>query len=344
MSDLQQIALDEAFFQGAVSVERGDGWLKPWRIPCSERRLFPPDDGVPWQAQKGSGVRLRFRTSSPRVGLAFQPVGPEDEEEGEADRRIFDLTIDGEIVGSKSVEHAAEQVLFDGLPDGDNVVELWLPVHSPARLRHLLVGAGASVSLVPDQRPKWVTYGSSITNCRAAHSPARTWPASVARKHALNLTSLGFGGQCHIDPMIARVIRDLDADFISLKLGINVMGAASLSPRTFRPAIVGMVRTIRERHPEVPIALISPIVSPPRETEKNAAGLSLMMMRAEVEDAFNRLVDCGDENLHYFSGLDLFGQDLADRYLPDATHPDADGYEILAENFSRVVMSGIKLG
>ena len=343
MPDLQRITVDESFFEGAVSFERGEGWIRAWRIPFAERRLFPPEDGIQWQAQKGSGVRLRFRTNSTRVSLGFLPVLPSDQEEGDADLRRFDLTIDGELIDSKAVDHGDEDVLFEDLPAGDKTVELWLSVHSPTRITHLLVDGGAGAEVVPDGRPKWITYGSSITNCRGAHSPARTWPAIISRMHNLNLTSLGFGGQCHVDSMIARLIRDLPADFVSLKLGINVMGAASLSPRSFRPAIIGMVRIIREKHPDVPIALISPLGSPPREAALNPVGFSLRMMRNEVEDACNRLVDCGDRNLYYFNGLDLFTEDDARGYTDDLVHPNGDGYELVAANFSKVVMSKIEL-
>jgi lysophospholipase L1-like esterase len=341
--ELQRIEVAPSFFEGAVSAERGDGWLRAWRIPFDQRRLFPPDDGVPWQAQKGSGVRLRFQTDSPRVGLEFEAVRPSDEEEGAVDPRRFDLTIDGERVGSAVAKAEDTRVVFDDVPGDRRAIELWLPVHSPTRVRAVLVEPGRDVAVVPDERPRWTTYGSSISNCRGAHSPARTWPALVARRHGLNLTSLGFGGQCHLDPMIARVIRDVPAEFISLKLGVNVMGAASLSPRTFRPAIIGMVQIIRERHPDVPLALISPLASPPRETTPNEVGFTLQMMREEVADACRRLVEHGDRNLYSFSGLDLFSEDDARAYTDDELHPNGDGYELVGENFSKVVMSRIPL-
>ena len=55
----------------------------------------------------------------------------------------------------------------------------------------------------------------------------------VARDQNFNLTCLGYGGQCHLDSMVARMIRDLPANFISMCLGINIQGASSLGPRAF---------------------------------------------------------------------------------------------------------------
>lgn len=343
MAELESVAVEKLFFEGAVSLEEGPGWIRAWRIPFEERGLFPPEDGVPWQAQKGSGVRLRFRTDSSHIGLDFLPVLPEDGGQDEVDPRRYDLTIDGELVGSKAVKHGDEQVVFENVPGDDRIVELWLNVHAPTRIRGLLLEPGAAAEAAPDDRPRWTTYGSSITNCRGAHSPARTWPAIVARRHGLNLTCLGLGGQCHLDPMAARLIRDLPADFISLKVGINVMGASSLSPRTFRPAIIGMVRLIREKHTDTPMVIISPLGSSPWESTLNEVGFTLQGMRAEVEDGYRRLVNAGDSRLVYVSGLDLFSEEDARNYSEDLVHPNGAGYELVGENFSRVVMSRIEL-
>lgn len=337
MPSLRRVQLEDAMFEGAVSLERGVGWVRPWRLPFADLRLFPPDDTIGFAAKKPSGVRLRFETDSDRVGVVFDPPGKQN------DPASIDLTADGRIVATQPVAPSDEKVILQRAAPEPQVVELWLPQACPIALRHLLIDAGTSIRVPPDNRPKWITYGSSISSCAAAHSPARTWPATVARAHNLNLTCLGFGGNCHAEPMVARVIRDLPADFISLKIGINIKGSSSLSPRTFRPAIIGTVKIIREKHPQTPIALISPIAAPPHEHEKNSVGFTLAAMRAEVEDAARRLIESGDHNLQYFSGLDLLDLDAANEYLSDGVHPTADGYELLGRNFSKVVMSRIRL-
>ena len=95
------------------------------------------------------------------------------------------------------------------------MIELWLPQFGSFQLRNLEIDDGATLQPFADARPQWVTYGSSITQCRTAASPTQTWPAIVARQHGLNLTCLGYGGQCHLDAMVARMIRDLPADYIA---------------------------------------------------------------------------------------------------------------------------------
>ena len=57
----------------------------------------------------------------------------------------------------------------------------------------------------------------------------------------MHLTSLGFGGQCHLDLFVAQTIRDLPADYISLKVGINIVNQNSLGRRAFASALHGFL-------------------------------------------------------------------------------------------------------
>jgi len=316
-------------WQGAVSVERTDEWAMPWRVPHEQRGLFPAP--LLERASMSSGVRLAFRSDTTRVAGRIEP---------QAGMSAIDLCCDGELVGSAPLAEK-DGFEFDPLPQGDKLLELWLPMFGQFRLRRLELSDGASVEPVDDDRPKWITYGSSITHCSGATSPIYTWPAIAARERGLNLTSFGFGGQCHLDPMMARLIRDLPADFISLKVGINIKGGGTLNPRSFGAAIIGSVRTIRDGHPDVPLALLSPIFAPPHEESPNAVGFTIAMMRDEVEAAAEALRAHGDENVHYISGLEILGTDGTALLNPDGVHPTADGYKAMGRNFLENVIARV---
>ncbi|MCK5804609.1 MAG: GDSL family lipase [Lentisphaeria bacterium] len=328
------IRIDESMLEGAVSCERGDGWIRPWRLNFAELPLYAPDEGLPLRAVMSAGVRLHIRTDSSSLGLRFLAT--------EA-TRSFDLTIDNELLETQHVPAGTEELLFEDLPEGENTLELWLPMGQESHLVSLDIDDGATFEVPVDTRLRWITYGSSISHCGSAHSPARTWPATAARARNLNLTCLGYGGQCHLDPMVGRMIRDLPADLITLKLGINVQGSGSLNARTFPAAVIGLVKTIRERHPSIPIGLISPIISPPREETDNAVGLSLAKMRVIIADCVKRLQDCGDAKIAYFDGLELFGESLVEDYLPDLLHPNGDGYEIMGQNAAEQILDRLLL-
>ena len=307
-------------WQGAVSLQKTEDWVMPWRTPHPMHVLFP--EPLLERSAMPAGVRISFRSNTTQVSGNIVPQN----ESG-----ILDLCCDGEVVASLDLTQK-DNFAVEGLSGEEKLIELWLPQFGQFQLRNLTIDDGATLRPFADARPRWVTYGSSITQCRTAASATQTWPAIVARQHGLNLTCLGYGGQCHLDAMVARMIRDMPADYISMCLGINIQGASSLGPRTFRPAIIGAVQIVREKHSDIPLVLMSPIYSPPREETPNAVGFHLKGMREEVQAAAEALQSHGDRNIHYVDGLRVFGADY-EHLLPDALHPDAEGYRVMGKNF-----------
>lgn len=309
-------------WQGTISEQADRGTIKPWRLPCDQLDFFHVN--LQSQAGKTAGVRLTVATDSPFIALKIKL-----NELGEDDFKV-DLVIDNEIIATE-IMAASGNIRFNQLNEQYKVLELWLPPNFGFTLQAVEIANGATVAAVQDLRPKWVTYGSSITHCSGAGSPAMTWPAIVARKMDFNLTCLGYGGQCKIDPMMARLVRDLPADIISLKLGINTH-SGDFSERTFSAAIIGTIATIRENHPLTPLIVCSPIWSPARETAAPGTGVPLTQMRDIIEAAVKTFKQHGDKHIYYIDGLKLFGPENH-ALLPDDLHPDAKGMEILAENF-----------
>ena len=239
---MQTIEINNASFWGAVSIETNENGLQPWRLPHEQLRLFAAK--VVEKAGEAAGVRLAFLTDSTSVRELHVTSTDQD--------RQFDIVIEDEYIGTKSLLAGDGICLFSILPGSLKRVEIYFPQYAVVTMKSLKIDIGATAVPAPSKQPRWVTYGSSITQCTTAESPAQTWPAIVARRNSWDLTCLGFAGQCHLEPMVARVIRDLPADVISLCLGINVMGGHSLNIRTFRSAIIGMVAIIREKHPLTP--------------------------------------------------------------------------------------------
>lgn len=226
----------------------------------------------------------------------------------------------------------AAQVVFANLSGNDKQIELWLPQFASVRMTDLRIDDGAGIRPWPDVRQRIVFHGSSITHCAEAAGPSDAWPAVAARIAGVRHLNLGWAGSCLLSGLAARIIRDQSANAIVLKLGINVSDNGMLKERTFTDSVHAMLAIVREKHPRVPIALVSPIISPPRETESSAGGLGLTQMRAILEAVARTWTDRGDNNLHYLSGLALFNEaDIDD--LPDLLHPNAAGYIRMGERF-----------
>jgi len=332
--NMKHIRISESYIKGSLSLEERSGALRPWRLPHTRKTLFPsPEENLLANAVKPAGVRLHIETDTRRLVLLAEAA---------PHKRTFVLCLGAEIYDSASLPAQQSKVEFCELPPGKKTVTVWLPGDAEVWLTGLELDDDATLEPGPSEGKKWITYGSSITHCARSHSPAETWPSFVARQAELDLTCLGFGGECHLDPMIAREIGNLQADIISLKVGINVYGKNSLNARTFKPAIIGFIETIREKHPTTPLALISPIIAPTRERTPNNVDFTLEAMRQEVADAAKRIQHTNhDHTLYYFDGRLLFGNELASAYLPDNLHPDAEGNLLMGKNFLENVLGGM---
>jgi lysophospholipase L1-like esterase len=360
--------------RGALELDRtSDGWL-PRRLPAWTKPQLP-DIFMNTMVTMTAGVRIVFATDSPVVEFVSHPrtihtlpsaVRPP----------IYQLVVDGEIrpdavatggsyvhidrtKGPEGIDFevgAAVTVRWDDLGDHRKTIEIWLPTNSSVELLALRVAAGASAAPVPVTRRRWTHYGSSISHCMDVDRPFDAWPPMVSRLADVELTDVALAGQCHLDPFMGRVIRDLPADVISVKLGINLVNMASMTQRTFGPAVHGLLDHIRDGHPTTPLLVVSPIVCPVAEdhpgptvpTDRGTFGVVATPPEARVEPLTLRRIrqmlsaiveqrrSAGDEQLHHLDGLELFGAD-DHQLLYDGLHPSPEGYALVGQRFAQKV-------
>lgn len=352
---------------GSLDYDRRDEGLGVRRLPAWTRPQVPP--GLDVMLRMASGVRLIFTTNSEVIGLdaSTTVIGASRET---ARPVVFDLRIGDEIVhrevqatnvilpdpnspGQFSVARGeVKTVWFNELGNHTKNVEIWLPHNAYVTLQQIHLEADLRAPPA-DQRLRWTHYGSSISHCMEAESPTQTWPAVAALDSELCLTSLGFGGQCHLDQFVARTIANIEADLITIKVGINIVNMDSMRERVFVPAVHGFLDTIREKQPKTPVCLISPIFCPsaedrPGPTIPNASGkfetiegfqnlrqgsMSLKRIRGLLEDLVETRRASSDEPIEYFDGLRLFSEREA-HLLPDDLHPNNAGYRLMGQRFS----------
>lgn len=313
---------------GAVSIERTDRGLIPWRVDWRLRDFYV--DPLPGLVLAGAGVRVQFRTTARTVRLRFSQVNVVGADlEGR-----WDLLIDGTLVAHQVVP-LGEGLTLDvpGLSGVEAEVELDLPTGVHVRLEAL--EADGEV-WAPPTRPRWVTHGSSITHCLGSDGPSNTWPALAARAKGWDHVNMGFSGQCKIDQVVARVIARTPADRISLCLGINT-ASGLYGLRSWIPAVDGFLMAVRDGHPETPLLVISPILSPPREEfDAEPCTIGLKTMRRLLEDRVARFRAAGDRNIFYLDGQRIIGPG-DEATMPDELHPDADGMKLMARRFVEAV-------
>ena len=364
--------LDLTLLRGALDVTRTAQGLVPHRLPAWAREQFPDEYLARVEAQP-SGVRLAFRTRATIVELDVLPtktayVGLPAPADG-----LYDLLIDGRPAGQASapggnvytIDMAAQSAVthpgppstlrFDGLPEQEKSVEIWLPQTEFTEL--LALRTDAPVGPAKDRPRVWLHHGSSISHGSTAAGPTSTWPATASLLGDVELINLGFSGNALLDPFVARVMRDTPADLISLKIGINLVNTDLMRLRAFAPAVHGFLDTIRDGHPKTPLLVVSALLCPIQEdtpgplsmrfdgpdvrffttaepVERASGRLTLSIIRDEL----SRLVASRavhDRNLHYLDGRSLYGAaDSLELPLPDGLHPDAAAHRLVGERFA----------
>ncbi len=373
MKPLTSVPIAAELVRGAVELVVTERGVQPYRLPEAARARA--DAQVLNAASCPAAIRLVMRTAATvievdayRTTTSFKGMPPRP------DGR-YDLIVDGALLdsqassggravvldldtgGAETREGPVGTVRFAGLGGHDKNVEIWLPHHEPTELVALRADAGVAPS-PPDGRRTWLHHGSSISQGSNAASPSTTWAALAAAAGGVDLVNLGFSGGMMLDPFVARAMRDLPADLISVKIGINIVGGDVMRRRAFAPAVHGFLDTIRDRHSTTPLLVVGPILCPIHETTPGpglpdftdgtvrfkAAGnpaevvdgplgkLALQVVRDELA----RIVAdrSGDPNLHLLDGLSLYGEaDATTLPLPDRLHPDPATHRLMAERF-----------
>ena len=310
---------------GAISREISKTQVIPWRINHEDQNLYHED--LVNKAKDPAGIRISFSTNSNFIKVLFNYI---------SERSPIDLYINNEFHLSLNSENKNE-LIFKKLGLEEKKIEIWLPQYGHFTFKGLKIDSSSKLSEIPyNHKKKWITYGSSITQCKAADSPSVTWPAIVARTRKYDLTCLGYGGMCHLEPLIASMIREQEADIISLCLGINIYSSVSLNSITFGPGTNGFIKIIREKHPLTPLIVMSPIYSSSWENKPNSVGFTIKTMRSEIEKSIISLKNNGDKNLYYINGLNILNSELS-HLLPDDLHPNSTGYKIMAKNILKLL-------
>ncbi|MEV0407570.1 SGNH/GDSL hydrolase family protein [Actinoallomurus sp. NPDC050550] len=362
--------------RGALEVERTEHGVLPHRLPARARAQGADGQLAMAEAQP-SGVRVVFRTRATvveldalRTKMAYEGAPPRPD-------GVYDLLVDGRLAGRAGVTggnvmmvdmvtRSAETrpgpvgtVRFTDLPDRLKDVEIWLPYNEITQL--VALRTDAPVETLPQgSRRVWLHHGSSISHGSDAESPTTTWPALAASLGDAELINLGFGGSALLDPFTARAMRDVSADLISVKLGINLVNTDLMRLRAFTPAVHGFLDTIREGHPNTPLLVVSPVLCPIHEdtpgptlpdfsslsegrlqlraggdpAEVAAGKLTLGVIREELSRIVKQRA-ADDPHLHYLDGRELYGEaDSAELPLPDQLHPDAATHHRMGERFA----------
>jgi lysophospholipase L1-like esterase len=288
-----------------------------------------------WElAQSPSGGRIRFRTNSTTLAIRLEyPEPPGMSNMHSFGQTGVDLYADGvyrdtAIAGRDSKPaFAQEHTFYKDQSRVDREITLYLPLYMPVKVLGIGIDTDARVQPVTRfalARPI-VFYGTSITQGGCASRSGMSYQAILGRMLNVDYVNLGFSGNGRGEPELAAAVAAIDASAYVLDFAQNNPTVDSL-----RQVYAPFIETIRGKHPDTPVLVITPIYA---SHESWAPDARLDGMRELIRSTAARRVAAGDRNLQVVEGTDLIGPSRG-AGLVDGTHPNDLGFEWMAEGLA----------
>jgi lysophospholipase L1-like esterase len=219
-----------------------------------------------WElAQHTAGISVRFVTDSPRVAVRWPLLSESLAMDHMPATGVSGLDLylrDGErwrwaAVGRARKAPTNESDLISEAPPETREYLLYLPLYNGLESLEIGVTPGSEIAAAapwPEERRRPLCfYGTSITQGGCASRPGMAYPAILGRRLARPTVNLGFSGNGRMDPELADLLGEIDAEVYVLDCGGN-MTTEWITERT-----VPFIRALREARPDTPIVLIETV-------------------------------------------------------------------------------------
>lgn len=304
------------------------------RLPLRADELVRPE--VKGLGRKLAGGRIRFRSSttelSVRVAHSADPCMWNMHRVGNS---ALDLYVGSTGWGATqwtAPEPAYEFAYFTGQRPVEREFSLYLPLYND--LTRLEIGLSDGAAVLPPSPfalpGPVVYYGSSITMGGCASRPGNAYPAILSRRLNLDMVNLGMSGNGLGEPEVARLIAEIDAACFVLDFHINVKTADEL-----REVYLPFYETIRQRHPETPILMLSQIFTTRERFEPDWLQKRIDQT-AVIREAYTEALRRGDQHVHFVDGTWLIGPEDDGAYV-DGVHPNDRGFFMMADRLEPVL-------
>ncbi|OUS69139.1 hypothetical protein B1748_31990 [Paenibacillus sp. MY03] len=316
------------------------------RLPLASGAVLPP--AVDTLAYCTAGGQIRFRTNSSRLVIRVRLAGPSNMYHmaptgqcgvdcylGEPGEQSF-IT----AAKFKPTESEYESKLYRWDTKKEVAVTLNLPLYQGVEEVWIGVDQDADISDAPayaSNKPV-IIYGTSITQGGCASRPGMAYTNILSRMIPMEFVNLGFSGNGKGEPELAHIISEIDDPALIILDYEGNTGEAGNIARTL-PAFI---QILRERHPEVPILVVSRISTAEDQFYMKRRELNDRRRLIQIENVERRRKE-GDHNIHFVDGLKLLGNDSAEECTVDGTHPTDLGFLRIAQSLAPVIKSLLRL-
>ena len=209
------------------------------------------------------------------------------------------------------------------LPLYQGVEEIWVGLDEDAAVM-------APPQYVSDQ--KVIVYGTSITQGGCASRPGMAYTNILSRRIPLEFINLGFSGSGKGEPEVAQLIARID----NPALLVLDYEANCVSTELFRETLPAFIRIYREAHPNTPILVVSRI-----RYGREMMTPHLLEARLErkqfQQETVRKQRELGDQNIYFFDGEALLGEEDFYECTVDGSHPTDLGFMRMADGLEPVL-------
>ena len=285
-------------------------------------------------AQSPSGGRIRFRTNSTALAIRLEYPEPPDMKNMHAfGQSGVDLYVDGVYRNTAIADKDSkpgkidEHTYYKDQPRVDREITLYLPLYMGVKVLGIGLDADAHIERAKPfavGKPL-VFYGTSITQGGCASRSGMSYQAILGRSLNADFVNLGFSGNGRGEPELGRAVADIDAAIFVMDFAQNNPTVESLSQ-----AYAPFLETIRGKHPDTPILVITPIYA---SHESWSHDDRLEGMRELIRRVAAQRIAAGDRHIEIVEGTDLLGPTRGDG-LVDGTHPNDLGFQWMADGLA----------
>ena len=295
--------------------------------------------GVLWAAGSTAGAKIRFKTDSDYVAVVLKLDGELENWSQMSGLAAYGCDLyevkNGEYffissfippLDSKGHYEQIAEFSYETKEVRDFVLNL--PIYG--RIDEMYIGIEKNATLIEgsdsiNEVPVYF-YGSSITQGGCMSRPGMCYVNILSRKYNMNIHNLGFAGNAKGEEEMAKYIAGRDMSMFVLDYDYNSPSEEELK-LTHEP----MFKTIREKHPEIPVIIMSGVSGKNYEER--------VRRRDIIKETYDNAINSGDKNVYFIDGLQIFKKYGFGWNEPtvEGCHPTDLGFALMAAAVSEVI-------
>ncbi|MBL9095051.1 MAG: SGNH/GDSL hydrolase family protein [Planctomycetaceae bacterium] len=312
------------------------------RLPGKAEGVVP--DPVWSLSRQSAGMCVRFAADTPAIVVRWKLTSPtvalpHMAATGVSGVDLYGLTDEGVwrwIAVGKALKQENEQKLVSTLPPGLREYRVYLPLYNGTESVHIGLAASAKIARSADpalKKKPVVFYGTSIMHGACASRTGMAQSSIIGRRIGRPVVNLGFSGNGRMEPALAQLLAEIDADCYVLDTLPN------MEAKLVKERAEAFVLALRKAKPNVPIVLVEDRTYAdgywvPSRRERNEGS------RKEFKAAYKRLLDAGVTGLTYVEGDQLLRADGEDTV--DGSHPTDLGFMRYADVLTPIIKPLLK--